>query len=549
MYRGVTSSKPAAKSAKKKQLVATKVNRVCEGLRTLMLTMDADKYMRSILTTYVCQDPPDLEAALLLIKKSEGDAKKLDSMLKYAAFLVDVNLLFDVALGLYDFELVLAVAQKSQKDPKEYLPFLSELQKLELNYRKFKIDDHLKRRGKALKNLAQAGEDRFDEALNYTVSHNLYREAIEAFTADARKTKMVMKAYGEYLESLEQFQEAGFAFSCCGEEREALRCYQRADAWRGVFSMAGLLHLKGNELTQLATAVATSLKDRGMYQDSATVSVTYAQDHEVAVETLVLGFLWDEALRVAHTLDRADLVETTIKPGVLAAHVSVTEEIQALKEQFQKEQARLEVVRADKTQRLEQMSEYLPLFESPLFLVCLFTHANILLVDQLGLTAGQFANENVDMFSDTTSMASTTARSFRTGSSAVSRSSKQSSRTKKRMERKKTRSKEGGMFEETYLMDSHTRAYQRGNELAAVVRGLLTNLLYFGHREAARGLQALYGELLSLLESRADIIFLTREEQLQRQGELLKLNPDAVLEKIYDRPTLTAAGWRHPLLG
>ena len=30
-------------------------------------------------------------------------------------FLVDVNELFDVALGLYDFELVLMVAEKSQK--------------------------------------------------------------------------------------------------------------------------------------------------------------------------------------------------------------------------------------------------------------------------------------------------------------------------------------------------------------------------------------------------------------------------------------------------
>lgn len=32
-------------------------------------------------------------------------------------FLVDVNELFDVALGLYDFELVLMVAEKSQKVP------------------------------------------------------------------------------------------------------------------------------------------------------------------------------------------------------------------------------------------------------------------------------------------------------------------------------------------------------------------------------------------------------------------------------------------------
>jgi elongator complex protein 1 len=45
-----------------------------------------------------------------------------------------------------------------QQDPREYLPFLRELRSLETNYQKFKIDDHLKRYGKALKNLGNAGQ-------------------------------------------------------------------------------------------------------------------------------------------------------------------------------------------------------------------------------------------------------------------------------------------------------------------------------------------------------------------------------------------------------
>jgi elongator complex protein 1 len=34
---------------------------------------------------------------------------------------VDVNILFDLALGTYDFDLVLMVAEKSQKDPKVFM--------------------------------------------------------------------------------------------------------------------------------------------------------------------------------------------------------------------------------------------------------------------------------------------------------------------------------------------------------------------------------------------------------------------------------------------
>jgi len=38
-----------------------------------------------------------------------------DEALKYLVFLVDVNELYDVALGTYDFSLVLMVAEKSHK--------------------------------------------------------------------------------------------------------------------------------------------------------------------------------------------------------------------------------------------------------------------------------------------------------------------------------------------------------------------------------------------------------------------------------------------------
>ena len=38
-----------------------------------------------------------------------------EEALRYAMLLVDVNELYDVALGMYDFALVLMVAEKSQK--------------------------------------------------------------------------------------------------------------------------------------------------------------------------------------------------------------------------------------------------------------------------------------------------------------------------------------------------------------------------------------------------------------------------------------------------
>ncbi len=41
--------------------------------------------------------------------------------LRFILYSVDVNILFDLALGTYDFDLVLMVAEKSQKDPKVFM--------------------------------------------------------------------------------------------------------------------------------------------------------------------------------------------------------------------------------------------------------------------------------------------------------------------------------------------------------------------------------------------------------------------------------------------
>lgn len=120
--------------------------------------------------------------------------------MKYIIFLVDADRLFDTALGMYDFSLVLMIAQHAQKvrwlflafihvlihilfyapvvvdvhdatvellisicwllmqDPREYLPFLRELRSLDKYYQRFRIDDHLRRYQKALRNLSLAGE-------------------------------------------------------------------------------------------------------------------------------------------------------------------------------------------------------------------------------------------------------------------------------------------------------------------------------------------------------------------------------------------------------
>ena len=113
----------------------------------------------------------------MLIVGSESDSDAVEDAVKYIIFLIDADQLFNTALGMYDFALVLMIAQQSQKvcchfsmihfkcsnnlylfqDPREYLPFLRELRALDTYYQRFRINDHLGRRELALENLCLAG--------------------------------------------------------------------------------------------------------------------------------------------------------------------------------------------------------------------------------------------------------------------------------------------------------------------------------------------------------------------------------------------------------
>lgn len=98
--------------------------------------------------------------ALLEVKKAkDGGQRTTESIRKDLQFLAvlvkDVNLLYSTALGTYDFELVVMVAQVAQKDPKEYLPFLKELSQQPEALGKYNIDLHLKRYALALTHLSQ----------------------------------------------------------------------------------------------------------------------------------------------------------------------------------------------------------------------------------------------------------------------------------------------------------------------------------------------------------------------------------------------------------
>jgi elongator complex protein 1 len=119
-----------------------KVNAICDALRAVLEKRDLLKYTETILTTHVCKIPADYESGLKVLlhlqseaynttlqrsgsSRAEEHPEVVEDAVKYIIFLSDVNQLYDVALGMYDFQLVLMVAQYSQKVSYVWFPVVS----------------------------------------------------------------------------------------------------------------------------------------------------------------------------------------------------------------------------------------------------------------------------------------------------------------------------------------------------------------------------------------------------------------------------------------
>ena len=70
-------------------------------------------------------------------------------------WVVNADVLYDFSLKTYDFELVIMVAKHTQKDPKEFLPYLKKLQEMDPVWMKFQINYDLKYYEDALMELSK----------------------------------------------------------------------------------------------------------------------------------------------------------------------------------------------------------------------------------------------------------------------------------------------------------------------------------------------------------------------------------------------------------
>ncbi|XP_027406256.1 elongator complex protein 1 [Bos indicus x Bos taurus] len=453
-----------------------KVDLICDAMRAAMENINPHKYCLSILTSHVKKTTPELEIALQKVHELQGSAPPVpdtvsaEEALKYLLLLVDVNELYDHSLGTYDFDLVLMVAEKSQKDPKEYLPFLNTLKKMEMNYQRFTIDKHLKRYEKAIGHLSKCGPEYFPECLNLIKDKNLYNEALKLYPPNSQQYKDISIAYGEHLLQEHLHEPAGLVFARCGAHEKALSAFLACGSWQQALCAAAQLHLTAEQLAGLGRTLAGKLVEQRKHSDAATVLEQYAQDHEEAVLVLLEGAAWEEALRLVHKYNRPDIIETNIKPSILEAQKNYMAFLDSQTATFSRHKKRLLVVRELKEQ-----------------------------AQPVSLDDEAPHGPESDLFSETSSVMSGSNLSGRY-SHSNSRISARSSKNRRKAERKKHSLKEGSPLEDVALLEALSEVVQGTEKLKDEICRILKMLFLFEFDEQGRELQKAFEDTLQLME-------------------------------------------------
>lgn len=450
-------------SAEEEECRSLKLNSIYDALLNSMERLDKEKYLLPIIAAHARKIEPELDVALRKIKSVKSGIK--DEALKFLLSIVDVNSLYDVALGTYDFDIILMVAEKSNKDPKEYLPFLNDLHSLETNYQKYKIEMYLKNYKTALYHISKC-KNHFNECISLITTEKLYKEALHLFPFDSEENKKIWSMYADYLMSKRYYEEAGLVYKRCEKFENALNAFQLCGNWNLMISIAMHLGFEKDKISELAMNNVIFLKNNRRYVEAATLLEEFVNKYEDSILTLIEGQEWEIAIRLIQKYNYLSLLETHLKPALLDNFNGNIETIKAMQCDFQKKVDRLKVVRAKK---LEQETNSIDAY-----------------------------NEQDDMCSDITSV-SGSSHSMLSQRSKIKSVSTKMSKSKKHM-KNLYNLKEGSPYEDLALIASLKEIINTADIIKTDVRKLIKILVFFEYDKESQNLHKEVNCLLNLIE-------------------------------------------------
>lgn len=453
----------------------SKVNKICEAMLSVLLLPEfSQTYLQTIITAYACQKPPNLNQAIELIS-SFTNPEETEQAITHLCFLQDVNKLYNTALGLYNIKLTLLIAQQSQKDPKEYLPFLQNLHIQPQLRRQFLIDDHLKNHEKALDWLHELGEEAHEEFAQYVIDHDLYKYAFGIYRYNKERSNYILSLHAQYLHNKQQYVESALASEFLEDYENALENYILAKRWKEALAIVQNAEFS-EKLIQTAETLVTSLTDEHKYAAAAEIEYYFLGHIEEAVRLYCKNYFYDDAILLATRDGQDELIKSIVDTQLGEGFGTIAELLADCKGQITSQLRRLRELREKKKE--DPYSFY---------------------------GTAQDDLDTPDNVSVAASETSTTPSFFtrytgKTSGTAKTGASRRTAKNRKREERKKAKGRKGTIYEEEYLIKSVGRLLERLDQTQPDAIRLIDALLRRQMKEQAYQIQKNWGDLIDFIK-------------------------------------------------
>jgi elongator complex protein 1 len=506
-----------------------KINEICDRMRTELENIDVNKELvLPILSTYVKKNPQELIEALYLVRDLKNSGKAIerkvipphlnpDTMkkekkekrvfyedaLEYICWLVDANKLYNVALQTYDFDLVTMVATQTQKDPREFLPYLNSLKEMEPEYMKFKVQYDLKEFELALQMISEADVKYFKEALAMIKKQRLYRQALRHYKDFPDLLKEIKIAFADYLHDRKYFEEAGLMYKYAGEYEKALISLKETPNYEMLFAVSQYLNYDKEQTQQLAVEYCEKLQKNDNYtREAGIVLAKYnGQGDEIqqkAIDLLIKSNNYFYAVEKSSEWNKMEFIEKDIKNGVKLAYELKFNDVDKRVKDYKEKLLRLKIVQHNKK--------------------------HLGNINSLGVGGGTFDAEvmSQSQMSDA-SLVSGTSISGLSETSKLSQARVRMGKSKKKTKNKKKKRlpKEGSPFEEEMLVDYLEDTDVTKEERDEVTK-LMKTLVYFGFIDESVHLHEKIEELMKLSNVKHRTI---------EQNDILEESP--ILKELY----------------
>lgn len=506
-----------------------KANIICEKFRScLQSSSNPTDHINSILTSYVKQSPSNMEGALKYLNEHP---KFFDNAIRYLTYFIDIDRLYDIALGTYSFDLVLMISEKTQKDPKEYLPELNQLRLINNeNWRKFRIDCRLKRFKKAIENgcdyfielllnKSELHDGSFQDFLLILENNRLYKLAIKRFLShrEIQPTmdylREIIQRYGDYLMTKKYYIEAGLIYERGKYFEQASKAFRQGKDVQNSLKLFPEF-VKTIPVTNIEPyrSLAEQFRHDSLFIESGQIYENYLGDSEEALLSYLQGHHWSHVIRLFSTSlqNRMDLYEHEFLSAFDSFSDDLQRQIRNDYEKFQTQTKRLFLLRTNLFQHIKQILDSGRDYD--------FEDND----DQSDNENQGFPDDrrtNVPGGDDTGSI-----RTRLTKKSGSISSSKKSQRRAAQQQERLVQLKEGSKHEDLALVRDLWLLITKFDQLNSDIRHV-TKICYqisthqntLEYEQKGEGLQNKYQEMLNSIEKELMQIWLTNPEQQHKQ--------------------------------